>query len=117
MKRDPQLERELVGIAALAIGQAHRVENRIEVDPPIAALNAFSDRRAWPGDVIIEGRPVPLIQEAAEELADARSYLLWIIQDALDDAEAGDGDASEAYGRAMRALAFILQAWRALMTL
>jgi len=117
VNRDIELEREIIGTAALSIGQARRVDGRIEVNASIGALNAFADRRAWPGDVIVEGRPVPLLQEAAEELADARSYLLWIIQGSLDAAEAGDdADANERYGRAMRALAYVLQAWRALMT-
>lgn len=116
MRRDLELERDLIATVALSIGQARRIDGAIEVDAQVAALNSYAEARAWPGDVIVEDRPVPLFQEAAEELADARSYLLWIIQDSLPAAEAGDGDASERYGRAMSALAHILGAWAALTT-
>lgn len=116
MKRDLELEHELIEAVALSIGQARRVDGVIDVDPQVSALNSYAETRAWPGDVIVIDRPVPLFQEAAEELADARSYLLWIIQDCLAAAEAGDGDASERYGRAMRALSHILEAWSALTT-
>ena len=116
MRRDVAFERDVIATAALSIGQARVGDGGTVVDPVVDALNAYSEARAWPGEVVIDGRPVPLVTEVAQELADARSYLLWIIQCELPAAEAGDSDASEAYGRAMRSLAIVLEAWKALVT-
>lgn len=112
--RDPEHERHVVSIAALAGGHA-RIENgNVVVLPVVEALNEFSDARAWPGEVQ-EDRRVPLITEAAQEFADARSYLVWRAQLVLDDARDGDPEASEEYKRAMEALTHLLSAWVALM--
>ena len=113
--RDRAHERHIVGVAALAAGYARMKEGDVIVQPAIDALNEFSDRRAAPGDVL-EERPVPLLAEAAEEFADARSYLVWRIQLVLDDALAGDSEAGEEYKRAMSALSHLLAAWVALTT-
>ncbi len=53
-----------------------------------AELNDLAHARALPGPVIVQGRS--LTQEALEELADARNYLVWqhhirTRQDAGDD--------------------------------
>lgn len=115
VKRNVELERRLVGIAAMSIGQAKRVApGEIEVYPIVESLNRMSEARAWPGNVPVTERPVPLASEAMEELADLRSYLAWLAQSVLAGATAGDGDASDQYGRAMRALALTVAAWAAL---
>lgn len=113
MRRDTEMERQLVAIAAQSIGQAQVKDGAVEVSPLIEALNRMADERAWPGDVKL-ARPVPLLAEAAEELADLRSYLVWHAQANYDATVAGDGDAADEYGRAMRALALTLEAWAAL---
>lgn len=112
--RDPDHERHIVGVAALAGGHARIDGGNVIVLPVIEALNEFSDARAWPGEVR-EDRRVPLVTEAAQEFADARSYLVWRAQLVLDDALAGDPEASEEYKRAMEALTHLLSAWVALM--
>ena len=49
------------------------------VRAPAARLNDFADRRAKPGPVsLADGRDLEL--EAAEELADARNYLVWRLE-------------------------------------
>lgn len=114
MKRNLDRERELVSVAAQSIGHAQVREGRVEVSPLVEALNRLADERAWPGDVEVAGRKTPLLAEAAEELADLRSYLVWHAQAHYDATLAGDGDAADEYGRAMRALALTLEAWAAL---
>ena len=116
MNRDVELERRLTGVVALAVGLAHRTDEGVVFQPSVEALTVFADARAWPGEVVIEGRDRSLVTEAAEELADCRSYLLWIAQSVLVRAEAGDANASDEYGRAMRALGLVLQAWQALVS-
>ena len=114
VNRDRAHERHLVAIAAMSEEFASIKDRRLVVSPSIDALNAFADQRAHAGGVIIEGRPVPLVVEAAEELADARSYLVWRAQSVLDAAIGGEPVAVEAYGRAMGSLAGVLAAWTAL---
>ncbi len=115
VKRDPEHERHIVSIAALAAGHARIDNGDVIVLPVIDALNRLSDERAWPGEVR-EQRETPLLTEAAEEFADARSYLVWRAQMVLDDALAGDPEASEEYKRAMSALTHLLSAWVALLS-
>lgn len=114
VNRDVELERRLTSVVALAVGLAHTTDNGVVVQPVVDSLTAFAEQRAWPGEIVIDGRDRSLMVEAAEELADCRSYLLWIAQTVLDRAEAGDANASDEYGRAMRALGLVLEAWQAL---
>ena len=114
MNRDIEHERHIVGVAARAAGFASLENGQVVVWPAIAELNALSDARAHPGEVVLEGRPVRLLDEVAEELADARSYLVWEIQSVLDEALAGDPAALAAYGTALTALTHLLAAWSAL---
>lgn len=116
MNRDVDHERHLVGIAALSCGLAAKKDGRIIPGAAVEALNVFSDRRAWAGGVDVDGRAVSLPDEAAQELADCRSYLIWLAQSVLDGAIEGDAVAAETYKRSMAALAHVLQAWTALIT-
>jgi hypothetical protein len=114
MKRDPQLERELVAIAAASEGLASWNGGELRVDPIVERLNAVADERAWPGGVEVEARPVPLIEEAKEEIADLRSYLVWKAQSLREQVGTGDSEACDEYARVMRALAATVAAWAAL---
>jgi hypothetical protein len=114
MKRDVDQERELVAIAAASEGLATWSEGQLRVDPVIEKLNRLSEDRAWPGGVEVEGREQPLLQEAQEEIADLRSYLVWQAQDLRERVLAQDSEACDEYARVMRALAATTAAWAAL---
>lgn len=116
MKRDVEHERHLVTVAALSVGLASGDGvGGYDVLPVVESLNQWAERRAWPGDVVLPPeRETPLDVEAAEELADLRSYLVWWVQSNLDGALAGDAEASCEYERGMRALAGTLVVWAAL---
>ena len=102
MNRDLALERELVDIAARAAG--------LPID---LGLNEFAEYRAHPGPVRL---PRDFDREVAEELADARSYLVWAVQRDYDRFLAGDPAATDAYERRMRCLSALVIAWRELHT-
>lgn len=74
-------------------------------------IDEYADHRAWPGGVRLELDPDV---EAAEELADCRSYLLWGLVPLAERFEAGDPDAAELYARRLRALSYVIRAWHAL---
>lgn len=101
--RDVALERRLTTLAAKAVGS----------EPAAASLSAFADERAWPGGVRTELDPT---QEAREELADCRSYLVWGIERVYAEVLAGDPVACDEYERLMRALGAVVSAWRELHT-
>lgn len=63
LERDIRLEHEMTAAAARDVG----------ANPD--RLSDFADRRARPGPVLCAGRDLEL--EAAEELADARNYVVW----------------------------------------
>jgi hypothetical protein len=115
MDRNVHLERELVAVAAASEGLATWADGEVRVDPVVDRLNELSEQRAWPGGVKVgPERPVPLVEEAMEELADLRSYLVWQAQTLRDAALAGDSEACDQYARIMRALAATVAAWVAL---
>lgn len=99
--RDLGLERKLTEIAAKSAG-LHST----------AGLDDFADRRAHPGGV---REALDAVQEAAEELADARNYLTWGIERVYDAMLAGDSEATATYERLMRSLAGVVVAWDALV--
>jgi hypothetical protein len=101
--RNVPLEVELVDLAARAAGY-----------PSDAGLSRFADARAWPGGVNPR-TPDGWRQEVAEELADARNYLLWEIEEVYEQVLAGGGDACTVYERNMRVLTAVLAAWWALL--
>jgi hypothetical protein len=114
MERDPQAERQLVALAAASEGLAEMVDGELVVDPIVEDLNAFADDRAHPGGVKLRERSGDrsLIEEAAEEIADLRSYLVW---KALEmDRAAGDQERPEDWIRIMTALGHCVSAWAAL---
>lgn len=117
MKRDVEAERELVAIAAASEGLATWSDGRLHVDPVVDRLNRLSEERAWPGGVEIEGRERPLVQEALEEIADLRSYLVWQAQSLRERVLAEDSEACDEYARVMRALAAAVAAWAALASI
>lgn len=113
VRRDPAHETHLVETAALAVGLARTdTEGLVHLDASAQNLNQMALRRALPGGVRTRGRSLP--EEALEELADCRSYLVWHIQLFLDRAIEGDTAAAYEYQRGMRALAEVLQANHAL---
>lgn len=114
MKRDLELERELVAIAAASEGLATWTGGELRLDPVVERLNKLSDERAWPGGVEIESRTKPLLDEAKEEIADLRSYLVWQAQALRERVLAEDSEACDEYARIMRALAATVAAWAAL---
>lgn len=118
MKRDLQAERELVAVAAASEGFASMVDGVLVVDPIVEDLNDFANERAHPGGVQVEDRPTnrTLIEEAAEEIADLRSYLVWKALAMDRDGSEGDRPAErpEDWIRIMTALGHCIAAWAAL---
>jgi hypothetical protein len=100
--RNIDLERNLTDQAGTAAG----------LDPLSAeSLSALADHRALPGGVL-PGRD--LVQEVREELADARNYLCWTIEENHAGYLSGDPLASERVAKAMDALSHVVAAWQAL---
>lgn len=100
MNRQPALERELVSTACCAAGlQGDR------------GLNEFADSRAHPGPVRL---PRDFDREVAEELADARNYLVWGIAEIYQAFLAGEPLALDVYERRMRCLSALVVAWHEL---
>lgn len=106
MDRDRALERYLLDIAAQAAG--HTRPEGLSVVGDDGGLGAFADHRAHPGPVHL---PRDFDREAAEELADCCSYLIWGIQEHHAAFLAGDAGAVDAYERRMRALAGLVRVW------
>lgn len=101
--RNVALERHFTEIAARAAalpGAQH-------------TLDAFADQRAWPGGV---REDLDSDRETAEELADARHYLVWGLVPLYERAAAGDPAVLDAYERRLRALSHVIAAWHALHT-
>lgn len=91
--------------------ERHFTELASEGNPLTAAhLSAFADRRAWEGGVW----PKDLEQEAREELADARNYLVWRLEPVWKDYLAGDTEAGKTVARCLSALSAVVTAWQAL---
>jgi hypothetical protein len=108
--RDLALERYLSGLAARAAGYLRAMPDG-SVQGDTGGLDEFADARAWSGGVraSIDAR-----REIQEELADARHYAVWGIQQIWDAYRAGDSAAAREYDRYMRALQHIVEAWHAL---
>lgn len=101
-ERDLRLERMLTATAAAAHGL-----------PGTGGLDAFADQRALPGGVRIE---LDADLETAEELADARNYLVWGIEPIYAAMVGGESVAGALYARRMRTLGHIAAAWHALQS-
>lgn len=97
MDRDPALGSYLVDIATRAAGLSSD-----------HGLNALAEHRALPGPVRL---PRDFDQEIREEIADARNYIIWAIQELYEAYVAGDPQAADDYERRMRALSRLVQAW------
>lgn len=97
MDRDPALGLYLVDIATRAAGLTSD-----------HGLNALAEHRALPGPVHL---PRDFDQEIREEIADARNYAIWAIQESYGDYLAGDPGAADDYERRMRALSKLVLAW------
>lgn len=89
------------------------------IDPAVTrSISQYAAARTRPGPVVLDdGRD--LLVEAAEELADARNYLVWALQAAerrfLDaDSDAATAAALDDYHRIADALTGVLHAWAAL---
>ncbi len=101
--RDIAREHRLVNVAAES-ADLHRIG---------AELNAYADQRALPGGV---RTLADWDDETAQELADARNYLVWGIEQVYEAANAGDEEASRDYERRMRALVAVVRAYYELTT-
>lgn len=101
--RNLDLERELVDLAARAAGF-----------PADGGLSTYADSRALPGGVR-QRSPERWRQEIAEELADARNYLVWEIEVIHGAMMGGDPDACEIYLRNMSTLRAVVAAWWSLV--
>lgn len=113
-ERDRAHEHRVVQLAALAAGLATREPSGgVRLLGGTAQLERFADQRA--GDLPLRPRTDDQWHiEVAEELADARNYLVWAIQKLEPAYLAGDGDAADRYASSLRALVAVLQAWSAL---
>ena len=107
--RDVALERQLTRMAHQAAGVAVPMDER---EP--THLDAYADYRAQPGGVRV---PRQFIQEAREELADARNYLVWEACAHHAGYMAGDPESCARFEHAMRVLGKVCEAWRELHTL
>jgi hypothetical protein len=103
-ERNLKLERELTDLACEAGGLPGAGGRNIR---------AFADGRALPGGVRLT---LDADREAAEELADARNYLVWGIVAIYPAVLAGEPNACANYERRMRALTALIKAWVALHT-
>jgi hypothetical protein len=108
--RDIWLERHLTEMAARSAGFL-KVGPDGKVAGDAGGLDEFADGRAWSGGVRAS---IDAVRECQEELADARHYCVWGIQQVWDAHVAGDSAASETYSRLMRALEGVVGAWHAL---
>lgn len=106
--RDRHLEAHVTELAGRSVGMVNA-----EGKGHDAGLGAFADSRALPGGVRPRSRE-EWATEVAEEVADARNYLLWWVQSVWEGVQAGEPDACHEYERAMRALQGVLTTWRAL---
>lgn len=107
--RNIALERALSRMAH----QAGGVHVPLEEHAP-TSLDVYAERRAHPGGVMV---PRSFMTEAAEELADCRSYLLWQACEHYEGYLAGDLESCERFEHAMRVLAAVARAWHELTTL
>jgi hypothetical protein len=99
--RDPALERHLVDIACRAAG--HPTGD--------AGLSELADARALPMGI----RPdIDALQEAREELADLRNYLVWGVTLIYPLVVAGEPEALDLYSMLMGALAGTVGTWHAM---
>lgn len=105
LARDLAYERELTDLAAQAAG----------VPEAAASITRYADARAWPGG--IRGRTLDQWRvEIEQELADARSYVVFLLTVIRPSFEAGECWACDAYVQSMGCLVGVLQAWAALHT-
>lgn len=99
--RDFALERHLVDIACRASG--HPTGD--------GGLSALADSRAWPEGI----RPdLAALQEAREELADLRNYLVFGVTLIYPAVVAGEPEALDLYSQLMGALAGTVDTWHAM---
>ena len=108
--RDLWHERHLTDMAARAAGFFKTGPLGTPVGDT-GGLDDFADARAWSGGVRAN---IDADRETLEELADARHYLVWGIQQVHDDYLAGDAQAQDTWQRRMRALRAVIEAWHAL---
>ena len=101
-ERDIHLERVLSLDAAYAVNLSST-----------GGIDEYADLRAHPGGVRAD---LDADQEAREELADARNYLLWGIEPIYAMVRSGRSQYAADYERRMRALSHVHQAWHALHT-
>lgn len=106
LARDLPLEAHLMDIAARAAECFDADGNGYD-----AGLSAFADARAWPGGVRadMDGK-----QEAREEFADARNYLVWEIRKLWPLVEQGEPEALDEYSQLMGALSGLVTVWHRL---
>lgn len=107
--RDPLLERQLTRMAHQSAGVAVPMDERAPT-----GLDVYAERRTHPGPLRL---PRVWMTEAAEELADARNYLVWEAISHYPGYHAGDLEACARFEHAMRTLAAVTVAWRELTTL
>lgn len=102
--RNIELERLLTDLAADSVG----------IKAWGSKISGFADFRAYPGGVRVEGRDLEM--DYAEELADARNYAVWIIEQIHAAYMAGDPIACDTYERIMRSLRWVIKAFQELHT-
>ncbi len=110
VERDVEHERHLTDLAARAAGFFRTGPDGTPVGDT-GGLDEFADARAWSGGVRAN---IDADREALEELADARHYLVWGIQQVHAGYLAGDAESQDAFQRRMRALSHVIEAWHAL---
>lgn len=103
--RDLAYEVEMTSLAAEAAGVPHAA----------ASITRYADTRAWPGG--IRGRTLGQWRvEIEQELADARSYCVFLLTVIRPAFQAGESWACDEYVRTTTCLVGVLQAWAGLHT-
>jgi hypothetical protein len=109
--RDSDFERQLTELAARNAGKTRPI-SPTHMAGDTAGLDEYADFRAHPGGVRFEGRD--WLEETRQELADARNYLCWELEEYWGDYLDGDPVAAEVVASRMDALQKVIEAWHAL---
>lgn len=96
--RDPAREAEIVQLAVQSL-HGHLDDE---------GLSKFANDRAWDGGVRVGEN---WLRHAKEEIADARHYLVWHIEDHWAAHQAGDSDATDEVVAALASLADLIRIW------
>ena len=103
LERDLRYEHDQTALASEAAGAPHAA----------VSITRYADDRAWPGGIQFRSINTWIV-EIEQELADARSYCVFLLTVIREAFEAGECWACDLYVQAMGCLVGVLTAWDAL---